>query len=73
VVNIGDAVSILDYLFSQAPNDCLDAIDTNDDRMADIGDAIYLLDFLFSQGRAPAIPFPLPGVDPTADLLDCNP
>ncbi len=72
-VNIGDAVSILGFLFSQEPNDCLDAIDTNDDGMADIGDAIYLLDFLFSQGPPPAIPFPNPGVDPTADLLDCNP
>ncbi len=74
-VDIGDAIFVLGFLFSQgqAPG-CLDAADANDDGAVDIGDAIYTLGFLFSQGNPPPPPFPDAGVDPTSanDPLVCG-
>lgn len=70
-IDIADAISVLGYLFSNDPATCLDAYDGNDDGAVNIADAISLLDFLFTQGSPPPAPFPAPGVDPTADQLDC--
>ena len=70
-LNIADAISVLGYLFSSDPATCLDAYDGNDDGSVNIADAISLLDFIFSQGSPPPAPFPSPGIDPTADPLDC--
>jgi len=71
-VNIGDAVAMLDYLFSSGPAPCLDAVDANDDGTANIADPIGLLSYLFSGGEALPEPFPGAGIDPTADSLDCQ-
>lgn len=72
LINIADAVFVLAYLFQMGPADCLDALDVNDDGAVNIADGIYLLDNLFTMGQDPPPPFPNPGIDPTADTLDCN-
>ncbi len=70
-LDIGDAVFILQVLFSGAPAECQDALDGNDDGGSDIADVVYILAYTFSGGTAPAAPFPGCGVDPTADPLGC--
>jgi hypothetical protein len=52
---------------------CPDSTDVNDDGKVDISDPIYLMSYLFLGGRPPDLPFPLAGMDPTADPLDCEP
>jgi len=73
-VDIGDAISVLGFLFSGGTTPaCLDAADANDDGSVDIGDAISILAFLFSGAGALPPPFPAPGVDPTpADPFVCG-
>ncbi|MBI4600558.1 MAG: VCBS repeat-containing protein [Planctomycetes bacterium] len=60
VVDLTDAVAILEHLFLGAPRDgsCLDAWDANRDLEVDIADAIYLLFHLFASGSPPPEPFP---------------
>lgn len=59
LVNLGDAVRILDFLFgSGAPLNCPDAADFNGDATLAIDDAVVILDYLFV-GSAPAV-FPGP-------------
>ncbi|MGE4632322.1 MAG: hypothetical protein AAEJ47_04740 [Planctomycetota bacterium] len=74
MVDIADAVTVLDYLFSAgiAPG-CFDASDANDDESVDVADAVQILDLLFSSGG----PLPAPGadgcgIDPTSGSLDCQ-
>ncbi|MEM7263036.1 MAG: hypothetical protein AAF488_13675, partial [Planctomycetota bacterium] len=69
--NIGDAITLLDLLFSGGgPVLCDDACDANDDGGVNLGDAVTLLNFLFTGG---SIPSPSTcGVDPTADSLECG-
>ena len=72
-VNIGDAVSLLGFLFSggDAPV-CDDSADVNDDGSMNIGDAVYELGFLFSGGPPPPPPGVTCGNDPTdTDPLEC--
>jgi hypothetical protein len=71
-VNLGDAVTILEYLFASGVLRCLDAADTNDDQQIDIGDPIELLGYLFGDEDPPPDPFPDPGLDPTPDELGCS-
>ena len=71
-VNIADAISTLNYLFSAGPATCLDSLDINDDGTPNIADAIILLGFLFSGTAAPAAPFPGCGSDGTADVTECD-
>ena len=72
-VNVADAITILEYLFSGgATPDCLSALDVNDSSSVNIADSIHLLGFLFSGGIPPELPYPNPGVDPTPDTLPCN-
>ncbi|MBN1420378.1 MAG: hypothetical protein JXP34_16490 [Planctomycetes bacterium] len=71
--DIGDAVSLLDYLFAHAaPLLCLDAGDANADQVLDIGDAIWILSYLFQDGPAPAAPFPSCGQTPEAASMGCE-
>jgi hypothetical protein len=72
LINLGDVISILSYLFAsgQAP-DCVDALDINDSGGVNIADAINELSYLFSGGPPPAPPFPDVGLDPTPDSLPC--
>ncbi len=71
LVNIGDAVATLDWLFNSGPGLCMDSLDANDDGSINIADAVKLLDYLFVMGSEPPAPFPNAGTDPTADPLDC--
>lgn len=71
LLNIGDGIFTLAYLFSSQAATCEDALDSNDDGQINVADAIFLLSWLFSSGAEPPAPFPDPGLDPTADTLDC--
>ncbi len=77
-VDIGDAISVLGYLFGAAGGgakaqvaQCLDAADANDDARLDIADAIKILGHLFARAGPLPEPFGRCGVDPTEDGLDC--
>jgi D-alanyl-D-alanine carboxypeptidase len=72
-LDIGDAVFVLSYLFSNgsAPP-CLHAADANDDGAVDVADGVFVLQYLFAKG--PAIPPPHPdcGADPSHSPLPCD-
>jgi hypothetical protein len=72
-VNVSDAIRLLLALFAggAAPS-CADAADANDSGGLDLADAIFLLHFLFQKGPAIPAPHPAPGIDPTADALECS-
>ena len=71
LIDLGDVVTILNYLFINEPGpECLARMDVQDDNAIDIGDGIYLLNFLFTAGAAPPEPFGafnnlVSGPDPT--------
>lgn len=70
--DLGDAITILEFLFADGHAGCLDAFDINDDGKNDLADPITLLTYLYANGEAPAAPFEACDVDPTADdPLDC--
>lgn len=73
-VNLGDAVSTLEFLFrgGEGPS-CEDAADADDDGRLALTDAVITLHFLFLGDRV----LPAPGVrypwyDPTPDALACG-
>jgi len=76
-IDIGDAITILGFLFgSEAPPkenvaQCLDAADANDSGAVDIADAITTLSHLFAHTGPLPQPFGECGIDPTSDDLDC--
>jgi len=70
-LDLSDGVITLQYLFLGGEIPCASAADHDDSGSLDLGDAISLLSFLFIAGPQPAPPFPLPGIDPTADSLPC--
>lgn len=71
--NIGDAISLLAFLFGTGPDpSCRAAADVNDDDQLDISDPIALLGFQFSLGPPPPAPGPVScGPDATPGALDC--
>jgi hypothetical protein len=71
-VDISDAVYTLGWIFQgTAEPKCKDAADVNNDSRLDISDPIFALNYLFVGGPQPSSPFPVPGVDPDFDTLDC--
>jgi hypothetical protein len=72
MVNIADAVYILQHMFLHGPPIvCLDAADSNDDEKLNVADAVYILQNLFANG--PALPPPSEcGPDPAGMDLDCR-
>ena len=74
--NIADSTYILNALFKNDPVNypikCQDSADANDDGKIDLADAIYLNSYLFNKGPKPKMPFPTPGIDPSADGLGCG-
>jgi hypothetical protein len=54
LINVGDAVMIINYVFKggQAP-DPLAAGDANDDGNVNVGDGVYLINFVFKSGPLP--------------------
>ena len=71
VIDIGDAVDSLDYLFNGVAVTCADTVDANDDNQVDISDPIHLLGYLFLGGATPAAPFPACGADETPGGPGC--
>ncbi|MBI4601803.1 MAG: PKD domain-containing protein [Planctomycetes bacterium] len=72
-LDISDAIHSLSGLFlSGGGFACDDACDSNDDGRLDISDPKYALNYLYLGGAAPPAPFPLAGLDPTPDPLDCG-
>lgn len=54
MVNLEDAMYILNYLFKQGPTPSpLEIADVNCDGQVDLGDALYLLNYLFKNGAPP--------------------
>lgn len=75
VVNVQDAVFLLNYLYNHgsAPT-CFDAADSNDDGNPagiNTADIVHILDYLFGGHAALPSPFGQCGVDPTADAWGC--
>lgn len=71
---VGDAVFLLNYLFSEGmvPR-CLDSADVDDDGVLTLGDAVYLLNLMFLEGSPrPPEPYKTPGPDITPDKLTCE-
>ena len=70
LLDISDAVGILDYLFSGGLRiTCLEAADFNNDWLVDITDPVAALNYLFVGGDPPAAPGPVEsscGPDPDA-------
>jgi len=71
MIDVGDAITTLSFLFQSAPVLCEVALDSNDDELLDVADPVYVLSLLFSGGSAPAAPYPNCGPDPTSGALDC--
>jgi len=71
-VGVGDAVSILAYLFGGFRGVCLAACDVDSSGAVTISDAVFLLAYLFAGGAGPQAPFPEPGVVPDADERGCR-
>ena len=72
-IDISDGVWTLGFLFQGGViPDCLEALDANDDFKVNITDPIYLLNFLFLGGRAPPLPYPSRGEDPSEITLGCD-
>ena len=72
VMDISDAIGVLQYLFDGLVVNCDDAADANDDGEINISDAVRLLSRLFNGGE----PLPAPsesaeGPDLTIDQLEC--
>ena len=73
VVNLTDAVHVLDHLFrgGSAPT-CRDAADSNDDGAVDLSDAVFTLMALFTGETTLPAPGLACGEDPTNDDLSCE-
>ena len=72
VIDVSDPVQTLFHLYRGASLGCPDAADFDDSGALDLTDAVGLLDYIFRDGPSPAAPFPVVGVDPTADELICE-
>jgi len=70
--NISDPVYGLNYLFTAGTVPCVKAVDVNDSGTVDLADVVVSLNAIFGLGGLPPSPFPLCGVDPTADILGCE-
>jgi len=57
IVNVGDAVYIVNYIFKggAAPNP-VDAGDANGDGVVNVGDAVYIINYIFKGGAEPICP-----------------
>jgi hypothetical protein len=72
-INLTDAVSLLQHLFTQgAPPPCQKAADANDDGSVNLSDAVGVLDHLFRGVPSLPAPFGECGADPTTDSLTCE-
>lgn len=57
IVNVGDAVFIVNYVFKSGPTPVpLMAGDANCDGLPNVGDAVYLINYVFKNGPGPCCP-----------------
>lgn len=70
-MEIGDAVTVLLYLFRGRALSCLDAADSDGDDAIEIDDAVGILGHLFLGGPEPPAPYPEPGTDTGVDTPGC--
>jgi hypothetical protein len=57
VVNLGDAVYLIAYIFREGPApDPLDTADANCDGMVNVGDVVTIISYIFRNGYAPGCP-----------------
>ncbi len=63
-VNVGDAVSIINYIFKggPAPKPRLMAGDINCDHLVNVGEAVYLMNYIFRSGPPPCADCPPGGL-----------
>lgn len=71
LVDLGDAISGLLYLFAGGSAPCLAAHDANADGAVDCADPISILVHLFTAGPPPPPPFPECGAPPPGTSLGC--
>ncbi len=76
VIDISDAVNVIDFLFGDVfETTCRDALDATDNGSVTVADAVRILDYLFDPSPPDTTiprPFPLPGADRTVDSLLCE-
>jgi len=74
VVDIADAIFLLNYLFAGGDDPpCMAAADANGTREVNIADAVFLLNMLFGGGPQPPAPYPDCGpYMPRRDRLSCE-
>jgi hypothetical protein len=54
LVDIGDVVFLINYLFKTGPEPCVGgAADANGDLQIDVGDVVYMINYLFKSGLPP--------------------
>ena len=54
MVNVSDAVYIINYVFSGGnPPDPLESADVNCDELVNVSDAVFIINYVFSSGKAP--------------------
>lgn len=75
VIDISDALVIIDYLFAGSIVPCPNALDADDNEVVSLGDALQVLCVVFSCAGSVPIPPPHPdcGEDPSAGSLTCEP
>jgi len=66
-----DILIIGEHFYIGTDVDCVDALDADDNGIADTADASYLFTFLHAGGPAPPPPFAEQGFDPTTDQIHC--
>ena len=73
-VDLSDSILTLNHLFVDGSElRCEDAADADDNGTLEVSDPVSVLSFLFLRGPHPPPPGPdEPGIDPTADELECR-
>ena len=72
VINLTDAVAILQHLFRGRDLACAEAGDVDGDMALNLTDAVYTLQHLFRGGAAPSAPYPDCGPVASPALLPCD-
>lgn len=75
VVDISDALVVIEYLFAGSMVPCPSALDADDNDGVSLGDALQILYFVFDGTGSQPLPPPYPGCgeDPTPGSLTCEP
>ena len=72
LIDIGDAVGTLFFLFAGKGITCQLSADSNSDDRVDLSDVTYTLGYLFLGGPAPKQPFPACGSATASAVLNCE-